>query len=172
MRGLKIGWLIGVLLLLGALSGCSLFLPEGIEDITNSDELGSSSGWFVAAQGQGGPPGCMQELAPGQVRKVAERLISTKPEAKLLQQALERRGKRLQLGKAHGYKVRAHSRVGGQGLFALEEATEATLIEVPAGADAALYLLESASGDATEWASMRGRLGRGEAHPPGSGAGR
>ncbi len=150
----RLGCFGGLLLLLGILTGCSLFLPnDQTEDSSETSELVGTSTWLTAAQGQGGPPACVKALPPGQAKKLAEKVLKDKPEIQLLKQALERRGKKLVLSKAHGCKVKG--KASGQGLSAQQEAaTEATLVEVPAGSDAALYLLENPD-DGNEWASLK-----------------
>ncbi len=146
----------GLLLLLGILTGCSQLFPnDPLKDSSDTLELSGTSAWLIAAQGQGGSPNCVRDLAPGQAKKLAEKALKDKREIQLLQQALERRGKKLVLSKAHGCQVKG--KLGGQGLSTQQEAaTEATLVEVPAGSDAALYLLENETVDeGNYWAALR-----------------
>ncbi len=156
MLGVRRGGLLGIVLLLGFLTGCSLFLPRNTVNDDTSIIESSSSSWLVAAQGQGGPPDCVKDLAPGQAKKLVEKALKDKPEIQLLKQALERRGKKLVLSRAHGCQVKGKAK--GQGLSAQQEtATEVTLIEVPAGSDAALYLLENEPAqESNSWAAFVG----------------
>lgn len=153
MNALRVGGLAGLLLVVGILTGCALFYSN--DEVVQNDLAGmDSSTWLIVAQGQGGPPDCVKDLAPGQAKKLAEKALKDKQEVQLLKQALERRGKKLVLSKAHGCKVkRFHP--SSQGVAAQQETTtEATLVEVPAGSDAALYLLENPD-DGNEWASLK-----------------
>ncbi len=155
MNALRLAGFAGLLLVVGILTGCALFSSN--DEVVQNDlaEMDNST-WLIAAQGQGGPPNCVRDLAPGQAKKLAEKALKDKQEVQLLKQALERRGKKLVLSKAHGCKVK--NKLGGQGLSAMQTTgDEATLIEVPAGSDAALYLLENeAAGEGDSWASLKG----------------
>jgi hypothetical protein len=152
---MRMGYLLAggaTLLLLGILTGCSLFFSNDVTDpaLQSTDE---SSMWLIAAQGQASPPQCVSALSRGQAKRLAEKILNAKQEAKLLKQALEKRGKKLVLSRAHGCKVK--NKPKGQGLSAMQTSgDEATLIEVPAGNDAALYLLENTE-DGNEWASLK-----------------
>jgi hypothetical protein len=97
----------------------------------------------------------VKALAPGQAKKLAEKALKEKPEVKALAQALKGKGKKLVLSRAHGCKVKGKAK--GQGLSAMQESPDFTLIEVPAGSDAALYLLENeTAGEGNYWASLKG----------------
>ncbi len=154
MKALHIGGFAGLLLVVGILTGCSLFLSS--DEVVQKDlAVMDSSTWLIAAQGQGGPPNCVKDLPPSQAKKLAEKALKDKREIQLLKQALERRGKKLVLSKAHGCKVKGKAR--GQGLSAQQESPDLTLIEVPAGSDAALYLLENEPAqESNSWAAMVG----------------
>ncbi len=154
MNALRLGGLAGLLWVVGILTGCSLFSSND-EVVQNDLALMDSSSWLIAAQGQGGPPNCVKDLAPGQAKKLAEKALKDRQEIQLLKQALERRGKKLVLSRAHGCKVK--NKASSQGLSAQQETTtEATLVEVPAGSDAALYLLEKETvEEGNYWASLR-----------------
>jgi len=154
---LRVGGFAGLVLMVGILAGCSLFFPNDSVDQASKGSNDISSSWLIAAQGQGGPPACVKALAPGQAKKLADKALKENVEVQALAQALKGRGKKLNTFKAHGCKVKnkSQSRSSAQGLIAQQETTaDATLIEVPAGSDAALYLLEN-SIDGNYWASLK-----------------
>jgi len=139
--------------MVGILTGCSLFFPNDSVDQASKGSNDISSSWLIAAQGQGGPPACVKALAPGQAKKLADKALKENVEVQALAQALKGRGKKLNTFKAHGCKVKGKAK--GQGLSAMQTSgDEATLIEVPAGNDAALYLLENTE-DGNEWVSLK-----------------
>jgi hypothetical protein len=162
MNVLRVGGFAGLLLMVGILAGCSLFFPNDSVDQASKGSNDISSSWLIAAQGQASPPQCVSALSRGQAKRLAEKILNAKQEAKLLKQALTKRGKKLILSKAHGCKVKGKAK--GQGLSAMQTSgDEATLIEVPAGSDAALYLLEKeTAGEGNYWASLKGSDAGGE----------
>jgi hypothetical protein len=156
MRTFHLGGSAGISLLSSLLlTGCSLFLASNDLDPEAGvvEELASSSPWLIAAQGQGVPPTCARVLPPGQARKIVEKALREKSEVQALVRLLQGKGKRLSTLKARGCRVKKNT--GGQGLAAMQTSgDEATLLEVPAGSDAALYLLEN-SQDGNYWASLK-----------------
>jgi len=140
---------------LAALAGCSLFFPDEVAKKDLSAKDNSYSTWLIAAQGQGGPPNCVKDLTAGQAKKLADKALKENKEVQVLAQALKGKGKKLWTVKARGCKVQRKSHSNAPGLTAQQETTtEATLVEVPAGSDAALYLLEN-SEDGNYWASLK-----------------
>jgi len=157
MKIARIVGMVGVLFLLGLLFGCAQ-LPTGLEE---NDE--DSSGKWVAlglSQDQAQPDGCVQDLSKREAKKEAREALQEE-EVQELKDALSSLGKRLKLNKAQGCKVEVsdstESDSSGQPQWATlstSDGTDGVFLEIPAGKDAALYVLELGE-DMAAWASIK-----------------
>jgi len=157
MKVVRVVGLVVVLFLLGLLFGCAQ-LPTGLEE--NDEEY---SGKWVAlglSQDQAQPDGCVEDLSKREAKKEAREALEEE-EVQGLKDALAGLGKRLKLNKAQGCKVEVseltESGSSSQPQWAAlsdSDGTDGVLLEVPAGKDAALYVLELGE-DMAAWASIK-----------------
>jgi len=166
MKPFHLSVIVGILLLLaGVLTGCALLFPEENTQQTGGvEELASPSPWVIAAQGEDEPQVCEQGMSRWQARKEAKEALKGEEEAQALKQTLAQLGKRVLLWRAQGCVARAEDEVASQGLVALDgggSGAEVKLVEVPAGRDAALYLVESGD-EGNYWVSLKEQAEGGE----------
>jgi len=161
VKRLKLSTVAGLLLAVGLLTGCALLMDEPTEQAQELEES-SDSKWLIASQGEEEPEACEEELSRNEARREAKEALKEEDEAQLLEQTLAALGKRLYVWRAKGCKVEEdESGAEAQGLRALAEEEETILVEVPAGRDAALYLVESGD-EGNYWVSLKEEAEGGE----------
>jgi len=164
-------WAVGGILALSAvvLSGCALLFPEEPSPISSEAEgLLEPGQWLIAAQGEAEPQVCREDLSRVEARNEAKVALKEEEEVQELKGVLTSLGKRLYVWRAQGCVAQAQDdgeSTASQGLWALAEGEEVSLVEIPAGRDAALYLAESGEGEwqeGTFWVTLRGTAETGE----------
>jgi len=162
VKRLKLSTVAGLLLAVGLLTGCALLMDEPTEQAQELEES-SDSKWLIASQGEEEPEACEEELSRNEARREAKEALKEEDEAQLLEQTLAALGKRLYVWRAKGCEVETEDGSGAeaQGLRALAEEEETILVEVPAGRDAALYLVESGD-EGNYWVSLKEEAEGGE----------
>jgi hypothetical protein len=159
MRAFHLWGLFGVLIgLTVILTGCSLFFRDDERPSTGAEELMTADRWVIAAQGEDEPAACEQDLSRSEARQEAKEALKEEEEAQQLQQVLSALGKRLMPWRAQGCEVSAdeEGNASAEGLSAQQTGgPETVLVEVPAGADAALYLVETGDEFRHNWVSLR-----------------
>jgi hypothetical protein len=157
--------IIGLTLLLGLLSGCSLLLDDSAKQAQELEEL-SDTRWLIAAQGEEEPQICQEDLSRTEARQEAKEALKEEEEVQQLKESLEALGKRLLTWRAQGCVAQAEDEgdeTTSQGLWALSSEEEVSLVEIPAGRDAALYLAEQEGWqEGTFWITLRGSTEEGE----------
>jgi len=157
MKAVRVVGIVVVLFRLGLVFGCAQ-LPTGLEE--NDEDY---SGKWVAlglSQDQAQPDGCVEDLSKREAKKEAREALEEE-EVQELKDALAGLGKRLKLNKAQGCKVEvSNSTESGSSsqpqwaALSSSDGTDGVLLEIPAGKDAALYVLELGE-DLTAWASIK-----------------
>jgi predicted RNase H-like HicB family nuclease len=159
MRASHLWGLFGVLIgLTVILTGCSLLLQDEDGPSTGAEELTTVDRWVIAAQGQEEPAACEQDLSRSEARQEAKEALKEDEEAQQLRQVLAALGKRVMPWRAQGCQVSTDEEgdASAQGLSAQQTGgPETVLVEVPAGADAALYLVETNDEEGNYWVSLK-----------------
>ncbi len=152
---------LALLLALGALAGCAQFsgwfrdAPEGV-----AASFEGSYAWEMLGVERGKQPqACGAALGAQAAKAKAQELLSRMREAQQLQALLGARGKPLKLGKAAACRVKRDQPKRGRGVALQDggptgEEEIGTLVEIPAGSDAALYLAEVYD-EGESWASIK-----------------
>jgi hypothetical protein len=161
VRAIHLGVFLGGLVLLTViLTGCSLLFDQGPDP---ESEPGQSAfvptRWVIAAQGEEEPAACEEDLSRNEARQEAKEALKEEEEAQQLQQVLTALGKRLMVWRAQGCEVSADEEDGASAQDLISQQAggpETVLVEVPAGADAALYLVETQGLDeGNYWVSLK-----------------
>jgi hypothetical protein len=149
----------GLILLTVILTGCSLLSDQRLDPESEPGQSASvPTRWVIAAQGEEEPAACEQDLSRSEARQEAKEALKEEEEAQQLQQVLAALGKRVMVWRAQGCEVSTEEEddASAQGLISQQTGgPETVLVEVPAGADAALYMVETADEEGNYWVSLK-----------------
>lgn len=141
-------------------AGCSLLGPQDgavPNEPTTSGDV--SDRWVIATQGEDKPKVCQGDLSHRQAREEAQKALKSDEEAQALQQSLERMGKRTMAWRARGCKVASDESSSDD--VSGSAASEDDLVEIPAGANTALYIHSSEDDAANVWMTHKQSVGGG-----------
>ena len=169
MAQLRFAWIATTLIAMGVLmGGCALFDgfwggPSERESALALNDDGPL--WPLMGKGKVKKvaSACGRDLSPQEAKQQAQQMLQKAGGAKQLKALLEGKGKKLKLDKALGCKIKGKQKQNANTAMAFEVGIEqetagveeiGTLVEIPAGDDASLYINEVYE-ESESWASIK-----------------